>query len=296
MVALPTGKIRVIYIVISYSGCIYNPSLIKIMERIISKNEQPDTTFSVRVASLQLQKKKSPAVGLLSPLKKVLLVWCCLWAFELGVVQSGHQELYAQDIPGVGDVTGLVSRAIKAIDLKIQRLQNKTIALQNAQKLIENAMAKLHLEDIASWVSRQKQLYSAYFAELGQVKAVLTTYWQVKDIISRQASLLSEYKRAWTRLKTDSHFSIRELSQIYQVYEGILAESLRNLDQLTIACDVLTTKMTDGQRMALITEAGQRIEKNLADLRRFNTRNYRLSLGRAVDAADALMTRKVYGL
>ena len=36
-----------------------------------------------------------------------------------------------------------IKKAIKAVDLKIQRLQNKTIWLQNAQKVLENKMSKL---------------------------------------------------------------------------------------------------------------------------------------------------------
>jgi len=35
-----------------------------------------------------------------------------------------------------------VTKIIKAIDLKVQRMQNKTIWLQNAQKVIENQLSK----------------------------------------------------------------------------------------------------------------------------------------------------------
>src|SRR3954469_19166907 len=42
-----------------------------------------------------------------------------------------------------------IKKAIKAVDLKIQRLQTKTIWLQNTQKVIENTMAKAHLEEIS---------------------------------------------------------------------------------------------------------------------------------------------------
>lgn len=205
-------------------------------------------------------------------------------------------SLRAQMIPGIGNITGLINRAIKAIDLKIQRMQNKTIGLQNAQKVIENAMTKLHLQDIGDWAERQKNLYARYFAQLGRLKAVLSTYWKVKTIIKRQLLLVSEYNQAWGRLKNDPHFSVAELDQMYRIYSGILEESLRNLDQLTIACRTLTIQMSDGKRMQLIASAGEYIEKNLADLRRFNHRNARLSLGRAVNLADQLITKKVYGI
>ena len=42
-----------------------------------------------------------------------------------------------------------IKKVIVAVDLKIQRLQNKTIWLQNAQKTIENTMSKLKLDQIS---------------------------------------------------------------------------------------------------------------------------------------------------
>ena len=218
----------------------------------------------------------------------LILLLSCLLSLSAG-------NLQAQTIPGIGNISGLINRAIKAIDLKIQRMQNKTIGLQNAQKVIENAMAKLNLKDIADWAERQKSLYKEHFEKLWEVKTVLASYWKVKEIIQRQVQLVGEYKSAWGRLKNDDHFSVGELNQMYRVYSGILEESLRNLDQLMLACSTLTTQMSDGKRMQLIVSAGKYIEKNLAELRSFNNSNVRLSLGRSVSLADQLMTRKMYG-
>ena len=69
-----------------------------------------------------------------------------------------------------------IKKVIKAVDLQIQRLQNKTIWLQNAQKTLENKMAKLKLEEISDWVEKQRKLYDDYFQELWKVKSALTYY------------------------------------------------------------------------------------------------------------------------
>jgi hypothetical protein len=55
-----------------------------------------------------------------------------------------------------------VKKVIKAVDLKVQRLQNETIWLQNAQKSLENQLSKLKLTEIADWANKQKYLYSKY--------------------------------------------------------------------------------------------------------------------------------------
>lgn len=59
-----------------------------------------------------------------------------------------------------------VKKVIKAVDLKVQRLQNETIWLQNAQKVLENQLSKLKLTEIADWTEKQKELYKNYYEEL----------------------------------------------------------------------------------------------------------------------------------
>jgi len=78
-------------------------------------------------------------------------------------------SLQAQ-IPIVGTV---ISKVVKAIDLKVQRLQNETLVLQNIQKKIENKLHALKMAEIAGWTQKQKAIYEHYFEELGQVKVVI---------------------------------------------------------------------------------------------------------------------------
>src|ERR1700730_43201 len=72
-----------------------------------------------------------------------------------------------------------IKKVIVAVDLEIQRLQNKTIWLQNAQKAVENEMSKLKLDEISTWVEKQRKLYADYFDELSKVKEVIATYHSV---------------------------------------------------------------------------------------------------------------------
>ncbi len=52
----------------------------------------------------------------------------------------------------IGQVLGeTVGRVIRAIDLEVQRMQNQTIWLQNAQKALENQLSKLKLTEISDW-------------------------------------------------------------------------------------------------------------------------------------------------
>jgi conjugation system TraG family ATPase len=64
----------------------------------------------------------------------------------------------------------VVGTIVKAIDLKVQQLQNEALVLQNLQKLIENKLHELKLAEISSWSQKQKDLYRQYFDELKQVR------------------------------------------------------------------------------------------------------------------------------
>ncbi|HEU4472443.1 MAG TPA: conjugal transfer protein TraI [Flavisolibacter sp.] len=189
-----------------------------------------------------------------------------------------------------------MKKAIKAIDLKIQKLQNKTIQLQNAQKQIENTLSKLKLDEISDWAQKQKDLYSQYYNELKEVKAMVTQYQRIRDITAKQAKLLSDYQRAWGLLRQDSHFTPEELSHMEQVYQGILEGSMSNMEHIFMIVESYATSMSDGERLELINKAADRIDRNYDDLRKFNRQNALLSLQRAKTEKEVAQVRRLYGI
>ncbi|ULT38459.1 hypothetical protein KRR40_25440 [Niabella defluvii] len=86
-------------------------------------------------------------------------------------------------------VKAAVKKVIKAIDLQIQRLQNKTIWLQNAQKTLENTLSKLKLDEISDWTEKQKEQYRKYYEELAKVKAIISYYQRIRDITKSSCAL-----------------------------------------------------------------------------------------------------------
>src|SRR5437867_583424 len=113
-----------------------------------------------------------------------------------------------------------VKKVIVAVDLQIQRIQTKTIWLQNAQKAVENAMSDLKLTEITDWVQKQKDLYQNYFDELWQVKMVITYYNRVKGTIKKQIQLVNEYKHAFGLFQQDKNFTPEEIDYMFKVYTG----------------------------------------------------------------------------
>jgi predicted transcriptional regulator YheO len=221
-------------------------------------------------------------------MKKLLV---CMVVMLIGIAH----EVKAQD-----PITLIIQQGIKkviiAVDLKIQRLQTETIWLQNAQKVVENTMAKLKLDQITDWVQKQKDLYQNYFDELWKVKDVLSYYHRIKEITAEQIALVKEYHKAWNGVQQDGHFTVDEVVYIGQVYTGIIDASLKNLDQIALVINSFTTQMTDAKRMEIINHAADAMQTNLNDLRSFNSQNIQLSLQRSKDENDVAVVKKMYGL
>lgn len=220
-------------------------------------------------------------------------VWVLCVLVLCSVMPCG--SLRAQN-PVVEAIKAAVIKAIRAIDLKIQRLQNKTIWLQNTQKTIENTMSKLKLNEISDWVEKQRKLYDDYFQELWQVKAAISTYHRVQEVIQLQVSIVNEYKAAYALFQGDKNFTPEEIQYMYEVYSGILNESLKSLDQIFLVVNSFATQMNDAKRREIINSAYDQLQTDMANLRQFNYGNKLLSVNRAKSKEEIQRLRAYYGL
>ncbi|MCX2429918.1 conjugal transfer protein TraI [Pedobacter sp. GR22-10] len=218
---------------------------------------------------------------------RIALLVCCI-AFQPVKVSA--------QIPILDLIKGAAKKVIKAIDLKIQRQQNKVIWLQNAQKVLENEMSKLKLDQITDWTDKQKELYQKYFDELKKVKSIISYYQRIKEITNKQSRLIKEYNHAWGLLRNDSHFTLKEIEYMSSVYSGILGETLKNIDQIMLVANSFKTQMTDAKRIEIINAAAEKMEQNYADLQVFNNQNAMLSLSRGKSAEEIAVIKKMYGL
>lgn len=199
-------------------------------------------------------------------------------------------------LPILEIVKAVTKKVIKAIDLRIQKLQNKTIWLQNAQKQVENVLSKLKLDEISDWTQKQKDLYKGYYEELAKVKSIITYYQRIKEITKKQTRLVAEYERAWKLFRKDPHFKESEILYMERVYTGILEESVKNIDQIFLILDSFTTQMSDLKRLEIINKAADQIDANYDDLTLFNQQNILLSLQRAKTEADVNHVKEFYGI
>jgi hypothetical protein len=222
--------------------------------------------------------------------KKIMFVLLLIFASATPVKRAEAA------IPWAEIIKQAIKRVVRAMDLLVQRRQNRQIRLQNAQKALENTMAKLKLDEIEDWVKKQRDLYKEYYQELKKVKAVISYYFRIKAIADKQAAILKQYQTAWSLFRNDKHFTAQELGHMQNIYEGILAETGRCVELLELVVKSFTLQMTDVKRLEIIEHAADATDQILDELNSFNQENKLLSLSRAKNEFDAKVVKSLYGL
>lgn len=220
---------------------------------------------------------------------------CVFVVLVVSMTVAPTQKALSQD-PITEIIKAAVIKVIKAVDLRIQRLQNETIWLQNIQRVAENTMSEAKLKEITGWVEKQRSLYRDYYDELWKVKSAISYYYKVKEITEKQIMLVKEYKRAWELFKRDSNFSSAEIKYMGQVYSGILSESVKSLDQIFIVVSSFETQIGDAKRLEIINTAHDQIATIYNDLKLFNQQNVVVSLQRSKSKNAVHVVRELYGI
>ncbi|RFM34430.1 conjugal transfer protein TraI [Chitinophaga silvisoli] len=221
-------------------------------------------------------------------MKKSILIGLFLCAlFTVTPTQKTHAIVWVV-------VKAAAKKIIKAIDLQVQRLQNKTIGLQNAQKVVENALSKAKLNEISGWVNKQKDLYQTYYDELVKVKSLIAYYQEIRIIIQKQVDMVNEYKEAYNLFRNDNHFTPDEIIHMGEVYDGILSQSAQNLKAINLAIKSFLS-MNDASRLLMIYEASEAIDEKYNDLCKYNSTNKAKAINRARDENDLRALRQLYG-
>lgn len=212
------------------------------------------------------------------------------------IVLIGYSSRLQAQIIAAEAIKLVVKKVIRAIDLKVQRMQNQTIWLQNTQKTIENELSKFRLNEISDWTEKQRSLYDEYYQELWKVKSTIAYYKRIKDLTLKQVAMVGEYQRAWRLFQSDKHFRPEEIIEMQRVYLGILDASARNLEQIMLVVNPGKTQMTDQQRLEAINLAGDRLDESFGDLKQYNNQNMILSLHRGKDLNDIQTIKNYYGI
>ena len=137
-------------------------------------------------------------------------------------------------------------------------------------------------------------LHEVFLDGLLQVSPEVKKYQRVADIIADESSILSEYKKAYSRFRNSGRFSVSELDYISNIYERLTSAALHNAADLA---DVLTAsklRMSDDERLSAIDRIYLDTNDKLQFLRSFNSRTSILQAQRQKQVNETQTLQNLY--
>jgi hypothetical protein len=193
-------------------------------------------------------------------------------------------------------VTLITNKVIKAIDLKIQEMQNAVIALQNAQRQAENLLSKQQLSEIALWNQKQKELFRDYYTSLTQAKPALAISLRVQRMVDRQKEIVALYKHASIVIKNDKQLGQNERQDFLQSGFAVLNNSYDAIRKLNEVLQPSTITSTDAGRLQLIGVCENQIDMQYGRMKMLFDGCRLLSENRVKIAEETIRVQQLYGL
>jgi DNA repair ATPase RecN len=139
-------------------------------------------------------------------------------------------------------------------------------------------------------------LHQAFLDGLLGVSPVVKNYKRAADIIENQVRIISEYKSAYSRFSRDKNFNPDEITYLSQVYNNLVSETAKNLENLLNVITADKLRMSDDQRLHAIDGIYESSKDQLMFLRHFNNSTTVLAVQRAVEHNDTQTLKALYNL
>jgi DNA repair ATPase RecN len=140
------------------------------------------------------------------------------------------------------------------------------------------------------------KLHKGFLDALMKVSPTVRNYHKVAGIIDMQIALITEYRSALGRFKSEDNFSPSEINHMENVYSNLVRLSLRSLDELANVITADKLRMSDNERLSAIDQISDQMQDKLVFLRHFNGDASVLSAQRAKEKHDATLLKALEGI
>ena len=173
--------------------------------------------------------------------------------------------------------------------------------LQELEKILDNMYVGYKILDkgyttIKNISEGNYTLHQLCLDGLMAVSPAVRNYKRLPFIIDYQKLLVKEYKNAYTRFRSDPHFTPQEIEYVANVYNYLFTASLRNIDDLVMITTATKLRMSDDERMRAIDRIFYDMESKVGFLRSFNSSTQLLAIQRARAANDVRTLNHLYGI
>lgn len=139
-------------------------------------------------------------------------------------------------------------------------------------------------------------IHKKFLDGLLDVSPTVRNYRRIGDIINMELIIVRESKFYRDRFNSDGNFSADDVKQIAKVYNNLLKQSLRNLEELMNVITAGKMRMSDDERLKTIDSIYLDMQDKVGFLRTYNNENKALGIQRAKEKGEVEKIRKLYGI
>ena len=136
-------------------------------------------------------------------------------------------------------------------------------------------------------------LHQVFLDGLLEVSPAVRKYKRVADIISFQQRIMQEHKKAFNYFKATGSFTSDEITYMGKVYNNLLQQSLKNLDELIMIITASTLRMSDDERLQAIDRIFSDVQEKLTFLKAFNNNTKMLAVQRLHEQSEVELSRRL---
>lgn len=167
---------------------------------------------------------------------------------------------------------------IQQLLLNLEKLAQFKKILQNMYdgfKLISNGYNAV--KDISEG---NFKLHKVFLDGLADVSPAVKKYKRIADIIDYQLRIVNESKKVLQQFRSDKQFNTTELNYLATVYDNLIRQTLKHVEELLLVVTAGKLRMSDDERLAAIDRIFVSVESQYSFVREFSNITKLLSVQR----------------
>lgn len=167
---------------------------------------------------------------------------------------------------------------IQQLLLNLEKLAQFKKILQNMYdgfKLISNGYNAV--KDISEG---NFKLHKVFLDGLADVSPAVKKYKRIADIIDYQLRIVNDSKKVLQQFRSDKQFNTTELNYLATVYDNLIRQTLKHVEELLLVVTAGKLRMSDDERLAAIDRIFVSVESQYSFVREFSNSTKLLSVQR----------------
>jgi len=157
-------------------------------------------------------------------------------------------------------------------------------------------IARTGLNTIQNIKKGDFNLHLDFFGSLEIVNPKIKTYTRVADIIAYQVRIVKNISTTIKNLKESGQFNTNELDYSKAVFENLLDECVKNVDELYLVITSGALQMTDDERIKRIDQLYTDMQDKYSFCQSFSKECSVLAMQRLSEQVGIIMSKKLNGL